>query len=90
MILWIGCKAAREAMIKARAYAFRDRRVRKREFRRLWIARVNAACRSHGLTFTEYMNLLRKADIGVNRKMLSEIAIRNPGAFKAIVDSVKT
>jgi len=82
-------KVAKEAMIKARAYAFKHRRVRKRDFRRLWIARVNAACRLNGLTYSNFMSLLRKADIGVNRKMLSEIAIRHPEAFKAIVDSVK-
>lgn len=82
-------KAAKEAMIKARAYAFRDRRVRKREFRRLWIARVNAASRMHGLSYSVFMNLLKKADIGLNRKMLSEIAIRHPEAFKTIVDTVK-
>ena len=83
-------KAAKEAMIKARAYAFRDRRVRKRNFRRLWIARVNAASRMHGIRYSVFMNLLKKADIGLNRKMLSEIAIRHPEAFKTIVDTVRT
>ncbi len=82
-------KVAKEAMIKARAYAFRDRRVRKREFRRLWIARVNAACRQQGLTYSVFMNGLKRNDIQLNRKMLSEIAIRHPEAFKTIVDTVK-
>jgi large subunit ribosomal protein L20 len=76
-------------MIHARAYAFRDRRARKRDFRRLWIARVNAACRMHGLSYSSFINSLKRNDIRLNRKMLSEIAIRHPAAFKTIVDTVK-
>ncbi len=81
-------KVAKEAMIKARAYAFRDRRVRKREFRRLWIVRVNAACRQAGISSSKFMNSLKKSDIKLNRKMLSEIAVRHPDAFRTIVDTV--
>ena len=82
-------KAAREAMIHARAYAYRDRRTRKRNFRRLWIARVNAACRLNGMSYSRFINSLKRADVKLNRKMLSEIAVRHPAAFTAIVDSVK-
>jgi large subunit ribosomal protein L20 len=82
-------KAAKEAMIKARAYAYRDRRNRKRDFRRLWITRVNAACRMHGMTYSHFMHSLRQNNIGLNRKMLSEIAVRHPAAFKSIVDTVQ-
>jgi len=82
-------KAAKEAMIKARAYSYRDRRNRKRDFRRLWITRVNAACRMHGMTYSHFMNSLKQNNIGLNRKMLSEIAIRHPAAFKSIVDTVQ-
>jgi len=82
-------KAAKEAVIKARAYAFRDRRTRKRDFRRLWIARVNAACRMHGITYSRFINSLKQNDIQLNRKMLSEIAVRHPVAFKTIVDAAQ-
>ena len=82
-------KVAKEAMIKARAYAFRDRRVRKRDFRRLWIVRVNAACRQAGLSYSQFIDALNKHDIQLNRKMLSEIAVRHPDAFNVIVEAVK-
>lgn len=82
-------KVAKEAMIKARAYAFRDRRNRKRDFRRLWITRVSAACRQAGLSYSKFINALKNNDIQLNRKMLSEIAVRHPGAFIKIVETVK-
>ena len=82
-------KVAKEALIKARAYAFRDRRVRKRDFRRLWITRVSAACRQAGLSYSQFINALKKNDILLNRKMLSEIAVRHPAAFTSIVETVK-
>jgi large subunit ribosomal protein L20 len=82
-------KVAKEAMIKARAYMFRDRKVRKREFRHLWIARINAACRLNGLTYSKFIDSLKKNEIQLNRKVLSEIAVRHPSAFKTLVDSVK-
>ena len=81
-------KAAKEAMIKARAYAFRDRRVRKRVFRRLWIARVNAACRQSGISYSKFINCLRKSDIKLNRKMLAEIAVRHPTELFLIIMTV--
>lgn len=83
-------KVAREAMIKARAYAYRDRRTRKRNFRRLWITRVSAACRQAGMSYSRFINALKNSDIQLNRKMLSEIAVRHPDAFTKIIDTVKT
>ncbi len=82
-------KAAKEAMIHARAYAYRDRRNRKRDFRRLWITRVNAACREAGMTYSQFIKTLREQDVQLNRKMLAEIAVRHPGAFKNIVVSLQ-
>lgn len=83
-------KVAREAMIKARAYAYRDRRTRKRNFRRLWITRVSAACRQAGMSYSVFINALKNSNIQLNRKMLSEIAVRHPDAFTKIIDTVKT
>ncbi len=83
-------KVAREAMIKARAYAFRDRRTRKRNFRRLWITRVSAACRHAGMSYSRFINALKNSNIQLNRKMLSEIAVRHPDAFTRIIETVKT
>lgn len=83
-------KVAKEAMIKARAYAFRDRRTRKRNFRRLWITRVSAACRQAGMSYSRFINALKNSNIQLNRKMLSEIAVRHPDAFTKIIDTVKT
>lgn len=77
-------------LIRARVYAFRDRRVRKRDFRRLWIARVSAACRIRGLRYSQLIHGMQKASIGLNRKSLAEIAIHDPAGFDKIVDLVKT
>jgi len=82
-------KVAKEAMIKARAYAFHDRRARKRDFRRLWIARVNAACRQAGMSYSVFVASLKRNNIRLNRKMLAEIAVRHPAAFQSIVDSIR-
>jgi large subunit ribosomal protein L20 len=82
-------KASKEALIHARAYAYRDRRNRKRDFRRLWIARVNAACREAGMTYSQFTNALKQHNVLLNRKMLAEIAVRHPVAFKSIVTSVR-
>lgn len=82
-------RAAKQAVIKAAQYAFRDRRVRKREFRALWIARVNAAARSHGMSYSTFMNGLRKASIEIDRKVLSDIAIHDEAAFTALVEQAK-
>jgi len=82
-------RIANEAVMKAGQYAYRDRRQRKRQFRALWIARINAAARSHGLTYSVFMNGLSRAEIGVDRKVLSDIAIFDKDAFARIVDQVK-
>ncbi|HCK42636.1 MAG: 50S ribosomal protein L20 [Planctomycetaceae bacterium] len=82
-------RTAKETLIRAEAYAFRDRRVRKREFRKLWIIRINAASRERGLRYSELMNGLKKAEVEINRKMLSEMAIHDPAAFDAIVEKAR-
>src|SRR5437667_11883904 len=73
-------------LIRSRVYAFRDRRVRKREFRRLWIVRINAACRMRGLRYSELVNGLLRARVELNRKSLAEIAIHDPDGFTQIVE----
>jgi large subunit ribosomal protein L20 len=73
-------------LIRARVYAFRDRRVRKREFRRLWIIRVNAACRMRGLRYSELIHGLQRAQVALDRKTLADIAIHDPDAFTQIAD----
>lgn len=70
---------------KALQYAYRDRRTRKRDFRRLWIQRINAASRENGLTYSKFMNGLLKAGINLDRKVLADLAVREPGAFKTLV-----
>jgi len=80
---------AKETLARARNYAYRDRRVRKREFRGLWIARINAAVRNHGLNYSTFISGLKKANIGLNRKMLAYLACEDPGAFAAVVEKVK-
>jgi len=82
-------RIANEAVMKAGQYAYRDRRQRKRQFRALWIARINAAARTHGLTYSVFMNRLSRAEIGVDRKVLSDIAIFDKDGFAKIVDQVK-
>ncbi len=82
-------KAAKEAMIHARAYAYRDRRNRKRDFRRLWITRINAAAREHELTYSRFMNGLKRSGIELDRKALADLAVRDPGAFAALADQAK-
>ena len=71
---------------KALQYAYRDRRTRKREFRGLWIQRINAGVREHGLTYSKFMNGLKKSGIEVDRKILADLAVREPAAFKNLVD----
>jgi large subunit ribosomal protein L20 len=73
-------------LIRARAYAFRDRRVRKRQFRRLWIVRINAACRMRGLRYSEFIHGLQLAMVALDRKSLSEIAIHDPETFTKLVE----
>lgn len=78
-------KLAKEAVIRAYVYAYRDRKVRKREFRRLWIIRINAAVREYGLSYSKFMNGLEKAGIEINRKILADLAVHDKNAFSKIV-----
>jgi large subunit ribosomal protein L20 len=82
-------RIAKQAVMRAGQYAYRDRRTRKRVFRRLWIARINAGSRSLGITYSRFMAGLKKLSIEVDRKMLSDMAIRDPAAFASIVEQVK-
>jgi len=82
-------RTAKETLVRAGAFAFRDRRVRKREFRKLWIIRINAAVRERGLRYSEFIHGLEKASIGLDRKSLSEMAIHDPTGFDAVVSRVK-
>jgi len=78
-------KMAHEAVMHAAQYAYRDRRVRKREFRKLWIARINAACRAQGITYSRFINGLTRAGITVDRKIMADLAVNEPAAFSALV-----
>jgi large subunit ribosomal protein L20 len=78
-------KRAHEAMLKSLWYATRDRRVRKRDLRKLWIARINAAARLNGLSYSRLVSAMKKANITLNRKMLADLAVRDPQAFAAVV-----
>ncbi len=82
-------RTANQAVMKSLVYAYRDRKAKKREFRQLWIARINAATRANGMSYSKFMNGLKQKGIEINRKMLSEIAISDPEAFKALVDQVR-
>ncbi len=82
-------RSVKETLVRAGAYAYRDRRVRKRDFRRLWITRINAACRMHDITYSQFINGLLKAQIELDRKSLSEMAIHDEAGFAAVVDKVK-
>ena len=82
-------KTAHEQVMHSMAYAYRDRKAKKREFRQLWIARINAAARMNGISYSKFMNGLKKNNININRKMLSEIAISDPAAFTKLVEKVK-
>lgn len=82
-------RVAKQAVIKAGQYAYRDRRNRKREFRALWIVRINAAARAHGLSYSRFMDGLHKADIQVDRKVLADLAVNDPEAFAALAEKAK-
>ncbi|MAU40322.1 MAG: 50S ribosomal protein L20 [Kordiimonas sp.] len=82
-------RTAVQAVEKAGQYAYRDRRVRKRQFRALWIQRINAATRLHDMTYSRFMNGLSKAGIELDRKVLADIAVREPEAFKALVEQAQ-
>ncbi|MBP7215684.1 MAG: 50S ribosomal protein L20 [Candidatus Omnitrophica bacterium] len=80
---------ARRALQHALVYAYRDRRVKKRELRGLWIARINAACREQGITYSKFINGLKKAKVNLDRKILAELAVKDAAAFKKLVVMVK-
>lgn len=82
-------RTAKQAVMKSLSYAYVGRKLRKREFRRLWIARINAAARLNGLSYSRFMNGLKNANVNINRKMLSELAISNPAAFSQLVETAK-
>jgi len=82
-------RTANQRVMKALANAYRDRRKRKRDFRRLWIARINAAVRPYDLSYSRFIGGLKQSDVQINRKMLSQLAVLDPDAFKAVVDVVK-
>lgn len=83
-------KTAKQAVDHAGQYAYRDRKARKRDFRKLWIARINAAAREHGLSYSRFIQGLRLANIDINRKMLAEIAVNDSAAFSQIVEAAKS
>ncbi|MBN2021753.1 MAG: 50S ribosomal protein L20 [Pirellulales bacterium] len=82
-------RTAKETLVRAGAFAFRDRRARKRDFRKLWIIRINAAVRQRGLRYSEFIHGLAEANIELDRKILAELAVSDPAAFDQIVDAVK-
>ncbi len=82
-------RTAKESLIRAGVSAFRDRRIRKREFRSLWIIRINAACRERGLRYSEFIHGLVKANLGLDRKSLSEMAVHDPAGFDTVVEKAK-
>ena len=82
-------KRGNEAMMKSLEYAYRDRKVRKREFRRLWIARINAASRENGMSYSTFMNGLKKAGVDLDRRVLADIAINDASAFSQLVETAK-
>jgi len=83
-------RAANEQVMHSLQYAFRDRRARKGEFRKLWIARINAACRINGISYSRFINGLKQAGVEVDRKVLADLAVREPEAFKALVAKAKS
>lgn len=82
-------RAANEAVLHSLSYAYRDRRTRKRDMRSLWIVRINAAARQRGLTYSQFMHLLREAHVDLDRKMLADLAVREPETFEAILNEVR-
>lgn len=83
-------RIANQAVMKSLVYAYRDRRAKKRNFRQLWITRINSAARINGLSYSKFMNGLKKADIALNRKMLAEMAVNDAGAFAKLAEKVKS
>ena len=82
-------RSANEAVLHALSYSYRDRRTRKRDMRSLWIARINAAARQRGLTYSQFMHLLREAHVDLDRKMLADLAVREPDTFEQILSEVR-
>lgn len=82
-------RVAKQAVIKAQQYAYQGRKQRKRQFRALWIIRINAAAREHGMSYSQFINGLKKAAIEIDRKVLADLAIQNKNAFAAIAEKVK-
>ena len=82
-------RVAKQAVEKAQQYAFRDRKVKKRDFRHLWIARINAACRENGTKYSRFIEGLAKAGVELDRKVMADLAMREPAAFKALVDQAQ-
>jgi large subunit ribosomal protein L20 len=82
-------RSANESVIHSLAYAYRDRRTRKRTMRALWIVRINAAARQHGVSYSQFMHLLKEANVGLDRKMLADLAVREPATFERIVSEVR-
>jgi large subunit ribosomal protein L20 len=80
---------AKNAVEKAMLYAYRDRRTKKRNFRSLWIARINAGAREHGMSYSQFMGKVKSNNIELNRKVLADLAMNNPTSFKAVVDKIK-
>lgn len=83
-------RMARQAVLKALMYAYRDRRNKKRDLRSLWIVRINAALREQGLSYSQFMGMLKRAGIELDRKTLADLAVRQPLAFKAVIDRAKS
>ncbi len=82
-------KVANQAVMKSLSYAYRDRKQKKREFRKLWIARINAAARMNGISYSKFMNALKKAGITLNRKVLADMAVNDAEGFRMLVEKVK-
>ena len=82
-------RVARQTLMKALSYAYRDRRNRKRDFRRLWIIRINAAARQNGITYNKLINGLKLAGIDLDRKILADMAVRDPAAFSSVVEQIQ-
>jgi large subunit ribosomal protein L20 len=83
-------RIANEAILHAERYAYRDRRARKGDFRKLWITRINAAARQEGLSYSRFINGLKRAEVEVDRKVLADLAVRDPGAFRELVAVAKS
>jgi len=83
-------RKAKEQLERSLVYAYRDRRTKKRDFRRLWIIRINAACRLNGMSYSRFINALNKANIQLDRKILADMAMNDPKAFTAVIEQAKT